>query len=311
MKKKIILLLLCCFVFNSALSAESSNSGTTAFQFLNICIGARQAAMGEAFCAAGKDVNTIYFNPSGLAESDMPEINFSNNQWFGGAKHQALSFSYPVEDYGVFGFGFVVLNTEEISGYDIDSNGDPVKTADFRASDNALVLSYAKEISKTEFGVNIKILQEKIETTNASSFCIDAGVTKKLTKHINIGVCVQNLGMPAKFINNDAPLPVNLKAGIAVYLLKDKLLLTSDANKPVDNKMKINSGFEYNAYKNFIVRGGYLPEKDLGSNLTMGAGYHLNDLITIDYAFVPYGELGTSNRISISLKFDSISDIVQ
>ena len=41
-------------------------SGTSAAQFLRIPVGARQSAMGEAFCAVSDDVMAICWNPAGL-----------------------------------------------------------------------------------------------------------------------------------------------------------------------------------------------------------------------------------------------------
>jgi len=41
------------------------------------------------------------------------------------------------------------------------------------------------------------------------------------------------------------------------------------------------------------------------SGLTSGVGFRLGDL-TMDYAFVPYGDLGLTHRISLSFKLGSI-----
>ena len=58
-----------CFTLYALFVASTSSAtevGTTGNAALKIGVGARAAAMGNTFVAIADDVNTIYWNPSGL-----------------------------------------------------------------------------------------------------------------------------------------------------------------------------------------------------------------------------------------------------
>ena len=56
-------------------SSSVSNVGTTAAAFLNIGVGSRANAMGGAFTAMADDATALYWNPAGLANLEMSELN--------------------------------------------------------------------------------------------------------------------------------------------------------------------------------------------------------------------------------------------
>ena len=49
--------------------------GTTAANFLEIGIGSRPNAMGEAYVAIASDLTSIYWNPAGLANVNLSLIH--------------------------------------------------------------------------------------------------------------------------------------------------------------------------------------------------------------------------------------------
>ncbi|MDI6781833.1 MAG: hypothetical protein QME49_07015 [bacterium] len=122
----------------------------------------------------------------------------------------------------------------------------------------------------------------------------------RLNKSLSIGAAIQNLGSKIRFVNEGDRLPLTFKLEGA-YKTGSRLLITIDANKPVDNNFKLNVGAEYLVANMFAVRGGCSSDKEQGSNFTVGAGFCLRDC-HIDYALVPYGDLGKTHQISFSLR---------
>jgi hypothetical protein len=222
-------------LINPAL-AINDNAGTAGMQFLKIGVGARQIGMGEASCAAGLDANTIYQNPAGLTEAGS-QVVVSHDQSFANIAEQSISGSFQTNS-GSFGVGILYLHMDDMTGYDIDAQGAPVKTADFTSYDVAVTLSYARVIGGIPVGINVKMLQEKIAGYQASGAALDIGMTDKLTDNLNFGFAVQNIGPAVKFISETTPLPLNVKMGLAFRGLGNNLTVTADANKPVDDGIK-------------------------------------------------------------------------
>ncbi|GAG58644.1 unnamed protein product, partial [marine sediment metagenome] len=61
--------------------------------------------------------------------------------------------------------------------------------------------------------------------------------------------------------------------------------------------------WEYWVTNIMALRVGYRTgPADEGSGLTVGAGFRAGRIL-LDYAFVPYGDLGNTHRISLGMKF--------
>jgi len=173
-----------------------------------------------------------------------------------------------------------------------------------------LTLSYSRTIKDIPLGANVKIISSKLEDETAYGFAFDLGGLYKLMEDkLSLGLVIQNLGMGLKFIDERDPLPVNIKTGAAYKILNNKLILALDINYPLDYDFNAHIGAEY-IYEigNIILmpRVGYktttISDLDTLSGLSAGFGTRY-ELYGIDYAWVPYGDLGNTHRISINVKF--------
>jgi len=50
------------------------------------------------------------------------------------------------------------------------------------------------------------------------------------------------------------------------------------------------------------LRAGYRTGQDIGSGMSAEVGLRIGK-IDLDYAYVPYGDLGNTHRISLEIKF--------
>ena len=124
-----------------------------------------------------------------------------------------------------------------------------------------------------------------------------------------MGLALQNIGYEAPFILEASPLPMNLKAGIANKSTDSKLTLAVDLNYSIlDSIWAVGAGIEYWVHPVFAIRAGYKYNSAINNTLgalaglTCGVGFKIG-ILDIDYALVPYGDLGYSHRISIIAKF--------
>jgi len=296
---KLFLIISFFIITQSAYAETNINIGTSGFQFLNIGVGARPVSLGEAFCAVGNDINTIYYNPAGLGNLLRPELSLSYNKWFLDIGEGSIGYVQPIYKIGVFGLNILYLGMGDEIARDKDTGE---QTGTFTSYDAAIVLSYGKILTNEIcVGSNIKIFQEKMEEEKASGICMDLGYLYKLPiTGLTAGMNLQNIGPGIKFISDWVKLPFNIKMGLS-YCSKI-FLISFDLNKPIDDYLRVNLGAEYTLRDIFKIRLGYNTNNSFNQGITAGMGIKAAEWM-IDYAFVPYGNLSNTHRVSVSAKF--------
>ena len=295
-------LMLCC---NPAFAAGAR--GTSAFQFLQLGVGARPSAMGEVFAGVAGDVNAVYWNPAGLAGMKRRELSLTHALWLDGITYSNIVCGQPVKG-GTIGAALNVLNTGSIQK--ADNTG--LRLSDQYSMSEAMgLVSYARGLGEFALGANLKFITSRIEEETAHAFAADVGALyggfRPWGRKLSVGLAVQNAGTKAKYVAEEYSLPVIVRAGGALEAVKG-LLVVSDLNY-VEKDINIHVGAEYTrAFGAFVAaaRAGYKNDtiKELGalSGLTAGAGLKWNDL-QLDYAWNSFTDLGITHRISLGVKF--------
>ncbi|MGE4385176.1 MAG: PorV/PorQ family protein [Endomicrobiaceae bacterium] len=306
--KKIYIVCLTVLLFFTVSSAGGSflskdGVGTTSAQFLKLGVGAKSAGMGNAVTSVFAGTDSIYWNPANLSYIEKKEISFSHTVWFEDINYEWLAFALPVREYGVFA---VALQYVSYGKFDrIDNTG--VNDGSLSPFDMAAYLSYANNYENFNFGCNLKYIYSKIENS-ASAVAADFGVNYDFNDKTSAAAAVSNLGTDMKFNNESEPLPLLFKLGASSFLTRF-WLVSLDLNFPGDNEMYANFGTEYTIpagdKTDFTVRAGYEGRnKDIpGFNwVNLGFGIRYSDYV-FDYAFVPYGDIGMTHRLSFGIKF--------
>ncbi|MEI7905595.1 MAG: hypothetical protein WCI43_09330, partial [Candidatus Firestonebacteria bacterium] len=184
-----------------------------------------------------------------------------------------------------------------------------LRLGDFNPMDLVLQASYAGNCSGLYWGVTFKYLSLKIKET-ASAFCGDIGLLQpfKIGEQNFAGaVGIYNLGFGGKFLTDTFDLPLSLKAGISGSPVKN-WLISLDLVAPADSIMYAGFGSEYRERLAKDVwaalRCGYNSKNASISGLSVGAGFEIGS-ISLDYAYIPFGDLGVTHRFSISVLLDS------
>lgn len=97
----------------------------------------------------------------------------------------------------------------------------------------------------------------------------------------------------------EAALSKSLRGGIALKL--GNIALSADAVSPNDNDTYFCAGAEFHLGDLVVLRGGYTSGQDTGEGYTAGVGFNTSRL-SVDYAYVPYGDLGDTHRVSLSMR---------
>lgn len=267
----------------------ASDTGTTAANFLKIGVGARATAMGGAFTALANDGTALYWNPAGLAQVKETALSAVYNIHFQEVNQGCLSLTFPLLG-GVAGLGANYVDMGDIERRDEEGN----LTGEFGAYDIQYSLGYARKLFRLMFGISAGMLEETIAEDKNSSYLGDAGLLL-VGKSLSLGLACQNIGPK---LGEDS-LPLTFRGGIAWK--SDSLSITADAVKPIDDDIYYCAGLEWWIGNILALRAGHRTAQDVGSGMSAGMGLKISK-IKLDYAYVPYGELGNSHRISFGIE---------
>ena len=100
-------------------------------------------------------------------------------------------------------------------------------------------------------------------------------------------------------------MPTYLRIGAAYRMdLGDahRLLMVLDLNRELSDTFTLHPGIEWSLRDRIAVRLGFNGRNDAGAGITTGVAWTHRDL-GLSYAFVPFGSLGDSHRISLSYRW--------
>jgi long-subunit fatty acid transport protein len=282
--------------------------------------------MGDAFVASANNAEAMFWNPAGIAQvKNDYDIALGYNKWIFDIKHQYAGFVYNADKLGTFGLNMTYVDYGEIEGTrrsDSDPNGY-IETGTFTPKAYVVGLTYAKSISdKFSFGGNIKYVRQdlgsgyvatgtstdtgKFVDNKLGQFALDFGILYFTGfKDLRLGVTITNLSLEKGFIKETFPLPIAMKIGLAMDVLRifdvdkiHKLTVEVDALHLRDYTERMHFGAEYTFDDKFFVRAGYKTNYD-EDKFSAGFGVKVFDAARIDYSFSPFGRLDPVQRVSI------------
>lgn len=291
--KKPVAVIIGILILGIGIKSYAASWGTTGADFLNIGVGERAVAMGGAFSAIADDATAPYWNPAGLVQLEEKEFLASYNLWLQGIGQGYLSLTLPsVASTLSLGINYFGTSMEMR-----DEEGNNPTGGRFTASHLHLFASYGKRISQRLcLGLTAGYLQETIEEYKQSAFLGNVGLLYFLGEHFSLAVVVQNLGTRI----GAAPLPLTLRTG-ASFRSKG-LVLATDIVRPAYGDLYLSLGAERRITEHLSFRLGYRSGQDIGSGLSTGLGFETGSY-RVNYAYVPWGDLGSAHRISLAIEF--------
>ncbi|HBB66675.1 MAG: hypothetical protein A2X28_07545 [Elusimicrobia bacterium GWA2_56_46] len=292
---------------------NSGAKGTTGAAFLTMGMGARAVGMSGAYSAVAADASAVSWNPAGLVRAPELSVMFMHSSYLADISFDYLSFTHS-NGSSAFGGAVAYMNGGSVEHTDASGNS----LGNYQPRDYAGTLSYAADLEALgaekgayQAGISGKYISSKI-IEKASAFAFDAGISAKTGvggKVLRLALVAQNLGGGMKFDKESDPLPTTFKAGGALSIAKN-WLIAADLVAPRGNAPYLCAGTEHTAYKDddmrVLLRFG-------ANSLTMGDISGINGIsgglgvvvknMAVDYAVVPFGDLGIAHRISLTMKF--------
>lgn len=316
------------------------------FSFDEFPVGARPAAMGEAFTAVADDVHSLYYNPAGLASLYRPEATAYYARPYPGLSDQSktaqtfvgLALPIPKEGrWGGFGVGYQEFRVDSLF------------------KERTVTLGYGRFFlsDRLALGVGLKQMDRLFGETNdtqnafsgedpanrtfaedpvfqgghgASALGIDLGSLYAVLPRLRVGLSLENVNQPDLGLMQKDPVPMVTRLGTVFDKTYSKVGLEVSHRRFLSGQsdMRLHLGGERQwGFKRFgllALRGGAAVGGRDYRQVNLGAGYEVNGMV-LDYVFtIPMGaadETGNVHNVSLSFKFgrsyseDDLADELQ
>jgi len=279
-----------------------SQSGGRAGAYLRVGVGARPLGMGGAFTAVANDAYATYWNPAGLVQLRSSQIGSMYAIMSLDRKYSFLSLAFPVSAFLSFGMSGIDFRIDQIEARDRAEN----LVGTFGDAENAFGFSLGiAPVKGFSIGGNFKYLLHKLVNQNAAGYGFDAAVLIRPSKFLSLGFLVQDLGSFLEWKTESGrreKFPLNARAGLALKLLDDRLLVSTDIVSTEDSEGHFKSrqwhgGVEIWPMGFFATRVGYNDQA-----LTGGTSLKIPHM-QVDYSFAA-DDIDASNIHRLSLLID-------
>ncbi|MBI5242035.1 MAG: PorV/PorQ family protein [Elusimicrobia bacterium] len=300
-------------MFPDAPFSEGASGGTGA-AFLKLVRSTRESALGGAASAGAQGSDALFSNPAGLASlvpESPSELSLTYDHLLETSYLGTAAWGRPLGASGAFGADVAYFSQGAQTAY----NGLGDNVGSFRPYDLAVAAAYARRFEKFSLGGKLKVIRSVLDDVSGTSAAIDFGGQAESLfllgdRPVDAGAYLSNFGPPIKLGSVAAPLPLAAAGGLLWHTTKvvdSSLDLHLPSDQPPYVSLGLEATYRFDRDKRqAALRLGYDQshgrELDGMAGLTAGGGLDLGSF-RLDYAWVPYGDLGMQNRITLAFRF--------
>jgi hypothetical protein len=278
-------------------------AGSQALSLDQAGAGARAMALGSAYVALADDNSALQWNPAGLASIKRAEIGLHHNSWLGGIVQETSDLAFPTHGWGGLGISENYIDYGSIQSRDAFGNPGP----GFYSQRLGLGLGWGESFAQDfDLGLSVKAGHEILGDASYNSVSGGLGAIYRPGPGFSFGAAYNNIGDSGS--GND--LASGLLLGAAFQKSSGVWEGLASAGFTVEptgvNRIQLGAEGKFSALS---LRAGYLlnfEDNTWGglNSLSIGCGFKLSSF-SIDYAWLPYGDLGNSQRVSLNYAFVS------
>ena len=282
-----------------------TNAAGQAWGLENANGSARTKAMGSAVVGLADDPTAMLSNAAGLGNVERTELSLHHNSWLVDTYQETAVVGFPVHPGTGLGLAFNYLDYGTMESR--DSTG--VDTGSYTATSMGLAAALGFTMTGNFLGgIALKASQRTLADTNYNSLAADLGVLCPLPNGARLGASWTNLGAGP----SGTDLTSVFRAGGSWNIglgKQDHVILAADVAIGSNNTHAVRAGGEWTLLSALALRGGYqlsLDENALQglNSVTAGVGFFIQDFL-LDYTYLPFGDLGSSQRVSATYRFAS------
>ncbi|MDP4240486.1 MAG: type IX secretion system protein PorQ [Bacteroidota bacterium] len=263
-----------------------SQAGTGVYQFLNLPVSSRLAALGSINVSLrDNDVNFAFQNPALLTSETNNMIGLNMANYLADIKFGSAVYGRNFGDKNYFAVGIQYVDYGNFK-YATEAN-DQIGDTYFTAKDMALNIMYARPLTnRITVGATLKPVYSVYETYTSYGLAMDAGVSyNDSANFFSAGLVLKNMGTQLKgyySVDGDQhlePLPFDIQLGISkkfnhaplrLSMTLDNLqhwdLSYESTNQPTDNLTGTaptnKIGFVDMAFRHAIFAAEFIPSKN-------------------------------------------------
>ena len=328
MNIKIKILAACLALGMSGLPAVAdinSNAGTSASAFLKIGAGTPTAqALGNAYVSIADGPEALFWNPAGAASATTREVQFSYLSYLQGYKARTLAYLQPI---GKTILG-VTLNYMDMDDFDFrDYWGEQQPEIGVPVQNFVGSVSIARGFinQKLQIGGTAKYISERLYHGQGAghnhydNVGFDVGAKLRLFNWLGLGGALVNIGDRDEMPNG---LRLGADLNTRYFTLSGEYMKYKDDNVRYGVGLAVHIPEDLLQVARFDLRIGYYSRENTGiseeswvsdvgleetSKVSFGFGMYSSELFgygaSIDYAVTPFGALGTSHQVAVSVQF--------
>ena len=338
MMKTLKLVLTSVTMFAVLIAGDESRIGTSGGNQVLVPVGARGIALAGSERVYSSGLESIYWNPAGLARSENPTVLASSMDLFNDMGVNYFGASGNFDKLGMLGVTVKSIDMGDIPVTTVEDM-DGLGGGTFKPTLTTMGLTYANSFSdRAFFGVTGKIIYESIPRAEASAYALDIGVQYTGLAGVDglgLALVLNNLGTDLHYEGSALTSQGTTEDGISDFMNRESSYdkLPSTYNMSLSYSVagailgmtytshnfsydELNLGGEYTLNDMFHLRAGVtspmLEEDSMNDGETLysmnfGAGlkyslYGVN--LVVDYTMRNQSDtFNTSNVFSVGLVF--------
>ncbi len=246
-------------------------------------VGARASALANA-TVMHAGIWSVHHNQAGLGIYNRMAIGFHHENMFVVPEYNlhSLAFTLPAAG-GVFGLNYTYF------GYRL-------------YNESKIGIGFGKKLNEVfSAGIQLNYFNTYIadETGNTGTIAVEGGLIAKPAEDFFIGVHIFNpTGARLSNIHENEQIPTIMRGGLS-YMFFEKLILSVETEKDLENPAVFRSGIEYRIIENLYLRTGVSTNPVRN---TFGIGINIRR-VSADVAFTHHQILGFTPHFSFQLAF--------
>ncbi len=309
-------------------SYGEDRAGTSGFQFLEVAVDPRGAALGGTAVTTANDASALFWNPALAARGAETQLTAAHLAYYADV---AMNFAAVTRRVGAFTIGAHVQTLDSGEMAVTDEFSGPRGTGQtFRYLGIVGGLSVSQSLTDLfSYGVTAKVAREAAADVAATAPLLDLGVHYRIgTTGGSIGVAIRNFGLNGQANGEierqtvggeavveddfeDVVPPTMFLLGVSYDVLQASdehdLTISGQLTNPNDNAEQFNVGAEYTWNDLLMLRGGYRFGVEEATTPSFGFGLNVPGLgerrLRADYGYARLDRLGATHRVGISAQF--------
>lgn len=335
MNQRLVFILVVALIIQS----RFSYAGKYAADFMRIGVGARPAAMGNAYVALANDVAAFYWNPAGLTETSRLTLAFEHVPLFHGLAHfNTAGATLSLKPGIAVGVGWLRLGVDDIPRYaPLQGNRlDRLTTGHYRSTgqhegyfsdvEDAIVVALGKKIKfdlgiglkprmlvlpvEVSIGLSGKFINQKLDDKTGTGQGLDAGLLLRLVSRnedrgeaqswLGCSAVVRDLSRTTIAWNTNSNHKDQIEAAILFGLAGSHYFTSFESRLTISIDQEVKPLQETHVGVEFaFLHTIALRAGVWGERFSAGAGLLFRGF-RVDYAFVTH-DLGHTHRVSGSV----------